>query len=146
MSLTRVVPNRAAGRWEFITTVHLHDAAVAIATLTGQPAADPTSPNAQARLILELERTMRWSTPSGRRLQPDAEGAELLGNDLALYQSLTAPQDSGEYSVESRFLHAVYPDMVNSVQWDVMEPSRLERLTAARPRAGFAWRPVSAGP
>ncbi len=141
VSLTRVIPNRDAGTWEFITTLHLHDAEVAIATLTGEASAAATSPAGQARLMLELERTMTWSAPDGQTLRPAAEGAEVLGNDLALYQSLPAPQQAGEYSVEGRFLQAVYAGMVNTVQWDGVRPPRIERLTATRPRAAFDWEP-----
>ena len=141
VSLTRVIPNRDAGTWEFITTLHLHDAEVAIATLTGDASAAATSPAGQARLMLELERTLTWTAPDGQLLRLAAEGAEILGNDLALYQSLPAPRQAGGYSVEGRFLHAVYAGMVNTVQWDGMRPSRIERLTAMRPRASFDWSP-----
>ena len=141
VSLTRVIPNRDAGTWEFITTLHLHDAEVAIATLTGDASAAATSPTGQARLMLELERTLTWTAPDGQLLRLAAEGAEILGNDLALYQSLAAPRQAGGYSVEGRFLHAVYGGMVNTVQWDGARPSRIERLTATRPRASFEWSP-----
>lgn len=141
VSLTRMIPNRDAGTWEFITTLHLHDAEVSIAALTGEASASATSPAGQARLMLELERTLTWSAPDGQVLRLAAEGAEILGNDLALYQSLPAPRQAGAYSVEGRFLHAVYGGMVNTVQWDGVRPSRLERLTATRPRASFEWSP-----
>jgi hypothetical protein len=91
--------------------------------------------------MLELERTLTWSTPDGQLLPLAAEGAEILGNDLALYQSLAAPRQAGAYSVEGRFLQAVYGGMVNTVQWDGVRPSRIERLTATRPRASFDWSP-----
>jgi hypothetical protein len=146
VSLTRVVPNRDAGTWEFITTLHLHDAEVAIATLSGDASAGATSPAGQARLMLELERTMTWSAPDGQTLRPAAEGAEILANDLALYQSLPAPRQAGGYWIEGRFLHAVYAGMVNTVQWDGVRPSRIERLTATRPRASFDWSPDAGSP
>lgn len=144
--LTRVVTGGDALRWEFITTLHRHDAALALVRLTGDATADPATPVGQARLALELERTLRWSDPRGTALQPAVEGAELLGSDLALYQSLPQPSAPGDYTVESRFLHAVHPDLTHTVQFDVVDPPRIARLTAAQPRATFRWTPLSEGP
>jgi hypothetical protein len=146
VSLTRLLANPAADTWEFVTTLHLHDASVALRRLGAAVPSDPASPQGQARLALEVERTMLWYAPDAAALRPTVEGSEILGNDLVIYQSLPRPQASGEYAVESRLLHAVYPDMANSVQIDVVDPPRLERLTSARPRAVFEWSPVSASP
>lgn len=144
--LTRVVTGGGALRWEFITTMHRHDAALALSRLTGDATADPATAVGQAQLALELERTLSWSDPGGTALQPVVEGAELLGSDLVLYQSSPQPMASGDYTVESRFLHTVHPDLTHTVQFDVVDPPRIARLTAARPRATFRWTPVNAGP
>jgi hypothetical protein len=69
------------------------------------------------------------------------EGAELLGNDLAFYQSSPAPAIPGECSVEGRFLRSVFPDMAHTLQFELTVPPRSERLTSTRTRAVFAWSP-----
>jgi len=139
--LTRLAANDAAATWEFTTTLHLHDAAGALVKLTGDAGADPTSPTGGARLALELERSVKWTGPDGQVLPLTLEGAELLGNDLAFYQSSPAPTTAGEYSVEGRFLRSVFPDMAHTLQLELTVPPRSERLAATRTRAVFAWSP-----
>ena len=141
VALTRLAANDAAATWEFTTTLHLHDAAGALVKLTGDPGADPTSPTGSARLALELERSVKWTGPDGQALPLTLEGAELLGNDLAFYQSSPAPAIAGECSVEGRFLRSVFPDMAHTLQFELTVPPRTERLTSTRTSAVFAWSP-----
>lgn len=146
VALTRVIADRSGRGWESITTLHLHDAGLALLRLTGDPSKDASTPDGQARLALELERGLRWVDPAGVPLHPVTEGAELLNNDLAIYQSLTPPDTAGDFTVESRFLRDVHPDITHTLQFDVVVPPRTARLTAAAPRARFAWAPLSAAP
>lgn len=141
VALTRLAANDAASTWEFTTTLHLHDAAGALVKLTGDAGADPTSPSGGARLALELERAVKWTGPDGQALPLTLEGAELLGNDLAFYQSTLAPSIAGECSVEGRFLRSIFPDMAHTLQFELTVPPRSERLTGTRTSAVFAWSP-----
>ena len=141
VALTRVAANGAAATWEFTTTLHLHDAAGALVKLTGDAGADPASPTGRARLALELERAIKWVGPDGKALPLTLEGAELLGNDLAFYQSTPAPSIAGDFSVEGRFLQSVFPDMAHTLQFELTDPPRSERLTGTRTSAVFAWSP-----
>ena len=141
VALTRLASNEIAATWEFTTTLHLHDAAGALVKLTGDAGADPMSPNGGARLALELEQAIKWIGPDGKVLPLTLEGAELLGNDLAFYQSTPAPSIAGDFSVEGRFLQSVFPDMAHTLQFELTDPPRSERLTGTRTNAVFAWSP-----
>ena len=141
VSLTRVLANPRAGTWEFLHSIHIHDAIVALPKWLPGEEPNPASDRARARIALEVERRFTWTGPDGRPLVPTMVGAELSGDDVAVYQELPAPRAPGVYSVACDLLQEVFPDQQNVVQFAVVTPPVVARLDAKRRRATFDWAP-----
>jgi hypothetical protein len=141
VSLTRVRANPRAGTWEFLHSIHIHDAITALALWLPGEEPNPASDRARARVALEVERRFAWTGPGGEPLAPVMVGAELAGDDLVVYQELPAPAAAGEYGVTCGLLHEVFADQQNVVQFAVVTPPVVARLDAKRDRAAFRWTP-----
>ena len=141
VTLTRVLANPRAGTWEFLHSVHIHDAITALAAWLPGEEPNPASDRARARVALEVERRFAWTGPDGKPLAPTMVGAELAGDDLVVYQELSAPALAGDYSVSCDLLHEVFADQQNVVQFAVVTPPAVARLDAKRGRAAFRWAP-----
>lgn len=137
VTLTRLTANPAAGSWEMVHSIHYHDAAVALRRLAPGEGLQPTSPKGQARLMLEIERTMRWLDPAGNALSPRAVGAELAADAVVLYQELSTPAASGRYQLESRFLFDVFPEQRHNLSVELAGDKVALTLNANTPRATF---------
>ena len=141
VSLTRVLANPRAGTWEFLHSIHIHDAITALAAWLPGEEPNPASERARARVALEVERRFAWTGPDGRPLAPTMVGAELAGDDLVVYQELSAPRAAGDYGVACSLLHGIFSDQQNVVQFAVVTPPVVARLDAKRSRATFSWAP-----
>lgn len=141
VSLTRVLANPRAGTWEFLHSIHIHDAIVALPRWLPGEEPNPASDRARARIALEVERRFTWTGPDGKALVPTMVGAELAGDDVAVYQELPAPRTPGDYSVSCSLLHDVFADQQNVVQFAVVTPPAVARLDAKRSGATFRWMP-----
>lgn len=141
VSLTRVLANPRAGTWEFLHSIHIHDAITALAVWLPGEEPNPASDRARARVALEVERRFAWTGPDGRPLAPTMAGAELAGDDLVVYQELPTPAAAGDYGVTCGLLHEVFADQQNVVQFAVVTPPVVARLDAKRDRAAFRWTP-----
>ena len=141
VSLTRVLGNPRAGTWEFLHSIHIHDAITALGAWLPGEEPNPASERARARIALEVERRFAWTGPDGKPLAPTMVGAELAGDDLMVYQELPAPRAAGEYSVSCSLLHEMFADQQNVVQFAVVTPPVVARLDAKRSRASFSWTP-----
>jgi hypothetical protein len=139
VSLTRVLANPRAGTWEIVHSVHTHDAITALAAWLPGEDPNPASDRARARIALEVERRVLWSAPDGKPLQPRMVGAELAGDDVVVYQELTAPSAEGEYAVACTLLQDIFADQQNVVQFAVIKPPVVARLSAALTRARFRY-------
>lgn len=133
VTLSRVQPNPRTGRWEFSHAIHYHDASTALRRLEPTQRLAPTMAAGQARLMLEIETRILWETATGR-FEPEAVGAELIGDSLLLYQE-SKPMPAGTVTLESRLLQDVFPRQVHHVSIEWESPSRLLRLSAENPRA-----------
>ncbi len=140
VTLTRLSANPRTGRWEWSHSIHFHDAAVALRRLAPGKGLQPVDAAGQARLMLEIEQRCRWTTPSGKPLQPQAVGAELQGDGLVLYQDCLAPDEVGSYTVECHLLHDIFAGQSNTVSIELVEPPLRRQLTAAMPTTRFEWR------
>lgn len=141
VSLTRVLANPAVGTWEFVHSIHIHDAVTALAAWLPGEEPNPAGDRARARVALEVERRLRWTGPDGAALMPTMVGAELAGDDLIVYQEMPAPKVSGTYAVDCSLLHDVFADQTNVLQFGVVQPPQTARLDARRTRASFDWSP-----
>jgi hypothetical protein len=141
VSLTRVLANPRAGTWEFLHSIHAHDAITALAAWLPGEEPNPASERARARVALEVERRFSWTAPDGKPLAPTMVGAELAGDDLVVYQELPAPRMGGDYGVSCGLLHDVFDDQRNVVQFGVVTRPVVARLDARNNRATFAWTP-----
>ncbi len=141
VSLTRVLANPRAGTWEFLHSIHIHDAIVALPKWLPGEEPNPASDRARARIALEVERRFTWTGPDGGPLSPTMVGAELSGDDVVVYQELPAPRAGGDYTVACGLLHEVFADQQNVVQFGVVTPPVVARLDAKRSRASFRWAP-----
>ncbi|MFZ9904062.1 MAG: DUF6702 family protein [Steroidobacteraceae bacterium] len=137
VTLTRLSANPGTMRWELSHSIHFHDAAVALRRLAPGKGLQPVDAAGQARLMLEIEQRFLWTTPSGKRLQPQAVGAELQGDGLVLYQECEAPGETGSYAVECRFLHDVFDSQTNTISIELVDPPMRRQLKAATPMARF---------
>ncbi len=135
--LTRLAANRQAGTWEWTHELHYHDAVTALGVLLPGRQVDPASAEGRARLVFELDRTLRFIGPDGVKLAPSTLGGELEGDSIVLYQEAPAPALPGKWQVESRFLQGLLGGVSHHVSLDLGGPTRLLRLDAANPRAGF---------
>lgn len=141
VSLTRVLANPPAGTWEFVHSIHIHDAIRALAVWSPDEDPNPAAARARARIALEVERRIAWTMPDGRKLAPMMVGAELSGDDVLVYQESPAPAAAGEYTVECTLLHDVFADQRNMVQFGVIDPPVVARLDAKRRSASFRINP-----
>ena len=137
VTLTRLSANPRTLRWEWSHSIHFHDAAVALRRLAPGKGLQPVDAAGQARLMLEIEQRFLWTTPSGKRLQPQAVGAELQGDGLVLYQDCEAPGETGSYAVECRFLHDVFDSQTNTISIELVDPPMRRQLRAATPVSRF---------
>lgn len=137
VSLTRLVDNRAAGTWELLHAIHFHDAARALVRWDAARGWQPTDVAGRARLLLEIERHVRWFDPAGVRLAPAAVGAELEGDSVMLYQELPAPSVKGTFVVESTLLHEVFGGQRNVIQIELGDDIQRLELSATNPRGSW---------
>jgi hypothetical protein len=137
VTLTRLALNTRAGTWEWTHQVHYHDAVVALGWLLPGRDVDPVSAEGRARLAFELDRTLRFTGPDGKRLEPSTAGGELDGDSLVVYQEMPAPALRGAYTVTSSFLHQMFDDAVNNVSVEFGEQPQILRLTPYFPSGTF---------
>lgn len=137
VTLTRLSANTRTRRWEWSHSIHFHDAAVALRRLAPGKGLQPVDAAGQARLMLEIEQRFRWTTPSGKSLQPQAVGAELQGDGLVLYQDCEAPEELGLYQVECRLLHEIFEAQSNTVSIELVDPPLRRQLNAGMPTTRF---------
>ena len=137
VTLTRLSANPRTRRWEWSHSIHFHDAAVALRRLAPGKGLQPVDAAGQARLMLEIEQRFRWTTPSGKALQPQAVGAELQGDGIVLYQDCPAPEEIGRYEVECRLFHDIFETQSNTVSIELVDPPLRRQLTTAMPTTRF---------
>jgi hypothetical protein len=137
VTLTRLALNKRAGTWEWTHQVHYHDAIVALGLLLPGRDVDPVSAEGRARLAFELERTLRFTGPDGKRLEPSTAGGELEGDNIVVYQEMLVPMLRGTYTVASTFLHQVFDDTINNVSVEFGEKPQVLRLTPYFPSGTF---------
>ena len=137
VTLTRLALNTRAGTWEWTHQVHYHDAVVALGLLLPGRDVDPVSAEGRARLAFELDRTLRFTGPDGKRLEPSTAGGELDGDNIVVYQEMPAPTLRGTYTVTSAFLHQVFDDAINNVSVELGEQPQVLRLTPYFPSGTF---------
>ena len=136
VTLTRLLPNPRTERWELIHAIHYHDAAMVLRKLSPGARLAPTSPEGQARLMLEIERRILWSTSAGAiALTP--VGAELGGDSVLLYQEWLAPPRGTRVFIESRLLHEQHVGQVNRFSIETTTPPILLSTDASQPRVQF---------
>lgn len=138
VTLTRLALNARAGTWEWTHQVHYHDAVVALGVLLPGREVDPVSAEGRARLAFELDRTLQFTGPDGKALQPATAGGELDGDNIVIYQELPAPALRGAYTVNSTFLHQVFDDAVHNVSVEFGGQPQVLRLTPYFPSGTFA--------
>ena len=136
--LTRVTANVAAKRWEFEHSIHYHDAALALLQWTRDVAVTPMTTAGRARLLLEIERRVRWSDARGIALEPTAVGGESTGDTVVLFQEMPAPDTVGDFSVESTLLQDVFADESHTINLELAAPYRTFKLDARRRKVTFA--------
>ena len=139
VTLTRLSANPRTRRWEWSHSIHFHDAAVALRRLAPGKGLQPVDAAGQARLMLEIERRFLWTMPSGKRLQPQAGGAELQGDLLVLYQDCEAPEEPGTYTVECRLLHDIFAEQRNTLSIELVNPPLRRQLNATLTTTRFDW-------
>ncbi len=139
VTLTQLSANPRTRRWEWSHSIHFHDAAVALRRLAPGKGLQPVDAAGQARLMLEIEQRFLWTTPSGKRLQPQAVGAELQGDGLVLYQDCEAPEEPGSYTVECRLLHDIFAEQRNTISIELMDPPLRRQLNATLTTTRFEW-------
>ena len=137
VTLTRLALNTRAGTWEWTHQVHYHDAVVALELLLPGRDVDPVSAEGRARLAFELDQTLRFTGPDGKRLEPSTAGGELDGDNIVLYQEMPVSALHGTYTVNSSFLHQMFDDAVNNVSVEFGEKPQLLRLTTYFPSGTF---------
>jgi hypothetical protein len=137
VTLSRLTSNPRAGTWELVHAIHYHDAARVLALRAPGRGLDPASTEGRARLALEVESSFRVRDPSGSRFPWQMVGAELAGDGVAIYQEVPAPTVRGRFVVESRLLHDIFPDQVNTVSVELARVSMALRLTVASPEGSF---------
>jgi hypothetical protein len=135
--LTRLSRNPRTARWEFVHTLHQHDAQLALYQLSGGREVELSTPAAIARCMLELERRVRWFDAAGRPLAPVAVGGELEGDGLVLYQEMPAPERGGRFAVESKLLQDLFADQRHTVSIELRAPYARVTLDTSTPRANF---------
>ena len=136
VTLTRLLSNPATQRWEVIHAIHYHDAAVALRRLSPGGGLTPTSAEGQARLMLEIERRILWSTRAGSMTLAPV-GAELAGDSLLLYQECIPPPSGTSVFIESRLLHAEFKAQINRFSIETTTPPILLSTDASQPRVQF---------
>ena len=137
VTLTRLALNTRAGTWEWTHQVHYHDAVVALELLLPGRDVDPVSAEGRARLAFELDQTLRFTGPDGKRLEPSTAGGELDGDNIVVYQEMPVPALHGTYTVNSSFLHQMFDDAVNNVSVEFGEKPQILRLTPYFPSGTF---------
>ncbi len=137
VTLTRLALNKRAGTWEWTHQVHYHDAVVALGLLLPGRDVDPVSAEGRARLAFELERTLRFTGPDGKQLEPSTAGGELEGDNIVVYQEMPVPTLRGTYTVASTFLHQVFDDTINNESVEFGEKPQVLRLTPYFPSGTF---------
>lgn len=136
VTLTRLLSNSATQRWEVIHAIHYHDAATALRQLSRSERLDPTTPKGQARLMLEVERRILWSTSAGA-MALTAVGAELAGDSVLLYQECPPPPRGSSVLIESRLLHMELRGQINRFSIETLSPPLLLSTDATSPRVQF---------
>lgn len=135
--LTRVTANSAAKRWEFEHSIHYHDAALALLQWTRDAAITPATIQGRARLLLEIERRVRWTDARGEVLQPSAVGGESTGDTVVLFQELPTPQTGGDFAVESKLLQDVFAEESHTINLELAPPYRTFKLDARSNKVVF---------
>jgi hypothetical protein len=92
----------------------------------------------RARLLLEIERRVRWTDARGAVLQPSAVGGESTGDTIVLFQELPAPNAGGEFSVESKLLQDVFADESHTINLELAPPYRTFKLDARQSKVVFS--------
>lgn len=136
VTLTRLLVNPRTAKWELIHAIHYHDAAIALRRLTPGQGLAATEAKGQARLMLEVEREILWSSDAGA-LELEAVGAELSGDSVLLYQECLAPPAGSLVTVQSRLLQGVFPDQLNRFSIEHSGSPRLFTANAGTPRFQF---------
>lgn len=146
VTLTRVALNERSGLWEIVHAIHYHDALRLLASLGVPDNVQPGSIEGRARVALEVEKSFRWSTLDGQSLTPLTVGAELEGDNLLVYQEMSAPASGGRMVVETTFMQDVFADQSNHILLDYSTPRVTLKLSRGQRRAEFgAPRAVRAG-
>jgi len=146
VTLTRVAINERSGLWEIVHAIHYHDALRLLAALGVRDDVQPGSVEGRARIALEVEKKFRWSTLDGRSLTPITVGAELEGDNVLVYQEMSAPTSGGRMVVETTFMQDVFADQANHILLDYTTPRVTLKLSRSQRRGEFgAPRTVGAG-
>lgn len=118
-SLTSVTWNERTLSFEIIHRIHAHDAAEAVARVSGQTTADLSDLEAQARLALYVEKHFALIPPDGEPLDLTLVGAEIEGNHVFVYQEMPLAEPPESFSVTCTFLHDIYAAQVNTVNIEI---------------------------
>jgi hypothetical protein len=137
VTLTELSASADSGRWEFVHSIHYHDALALLAKLGAKSDAQPGTAAGNARIALAIERDLRWFAPDGTTLKPATVGAELVGDNVVVYQEMLRPPARGDFTIESRLMHEVFADQTNNVSVEFTKPFTLLRLSRQRTRAAF---------
>lgn len=136
VTLTSITRNPTTGNLEIVHAVHYHDA-LRLLAVRGRDSIQPSSIEGRARIALEVERGFRWCGPDGGLLQPKTVGAELDGDNVVVYQEISAPIARGRHAIEANLMHDVFADQLNNVVVEFSKPYSTLRLSRGKNRGEF---------
>ncbi|OYQ31700.1 hypothetical protein CHU95_21430 [Niveispirillum lacus] len=129
-ALTLVTWNKAAGLLEIDHALHAHDAEVALSRTGGVGAPDLSRLEDQARLALYVEARFALTLPDGLTLPLKILGAELLGDNIHVYQEVPLTALPARLLVRNMILRDIFPTQINQVNVDTGRgPDRIRTLT-----------------
>jgi hypothetical protein len=140
VTLTQLSANPVNGNWEWVHAIHHHDALRVLALRGAPPDAKPGTPAGNARIALEIDNGFLWLAPDGAALRPATVGAELAGDNVLVYQEMSAPKLRGTFTVECSLLQEVFAEQANNVSIEFVKPYALLKLSRRARRASFDYR------
>ncbi len=136
-TLTQVSVNARSGTWEFTHVIHYLDSQLALYQLSEGKETDLSKKKSQVRIALEIENKIQWFKPSGEALKLITIGTEVTGDNLLIYQEISAPHDRGLYVVISHLLHDIFNDQSNTFSLQITKKLNVIELNKLNSRAEF---------
>ncbi|UTW55919.1 DUF6702 family protein [Kordiimonas sp. SCSIO 12610] len=113
-SLTSVVWIASDKNFEVTHRLHLHDVQQALRNVIADPSTTAFDPEGQAELILYMEETFSFQSPSGQ-LELTPLGAEVEGDYVYVYQEASVKEIPPSITIQDLTFHDIYPEQENQV-------------------------------